>query len=340
MRDQRVLNLKVGIFISILIVLFVVSIFALGGESRFFKKRYAVQTSFTNTAGLLEGAPVRLSGVRIGIVSDIRFPEDPDDNFIIVTMEVKEEGIRRIGADAVATIRTEGLLGDKYIEILPGTKGADEEIPAVTHITSYTPPELEKILGQSEELVENIINISQGLDTIVKGIGQEENLKNISSTIASIKRIAEGIETRESILHTLIYGEKEAKDIKDTLTGINSLTTSLSKKDLFGKLDKTLENLNLTLEEIKGGEGLLAQLIYEEENARLIKDLRETASNLRDISEKIKRGEGTLGALVNDPSLYEEVNTLLGGAQRSKFIRTTIRYLIEKSNEDMAKKNK
>ena len=118
MRDQRILNLKVGIFVLLSLVIFLVFIFALGGESGLFKRTYKVQTSFTNTAGLSQGAAVRLSGVLIGSVKEIQFPENPDDNFIKVLMEVNEEGIRRIGPDAIATIRTEGLLGDKYIEII------------------------------------------------------------------------------------------------------------------------------------------------------------------------------------------------------------------------------
>src|SRR5713101_3793375 len=127
MKNQRVINLRVGIFILVSLLIFVVFVFALGKESNLFKKSYKVQTSFTNTAGLSEGAPVRLSGLRIGTVKEIKFPESRDNNFIIVTMEVNQEGIRRIGSDAIATIKTEGLLGDKYIEVLKGTTTLPEK---------------------------------------------------------------------------------------------------------------------------------------------------------------------------------------------------------------------
>src|SRR5579885_3384064 len=98
MKNQRVINLKVGIFVLISLLIFMVFIFALGGKSSLLKKTYKIRTSFTNTAGLSEGAPVRLSGLRIGSVKEIKFPENPDNNFIVVTMEVNEEGIRRIGS--------------------------------------------------------------------------------------------------------------------------------------------------------------------------------------------------------------------------------------------------
>src|ERR1700758_4880701 len=194
MRNQRTINLRVGIFVLISLLAFIIFVFALGGERSFFKKRYKIQTSFTNTAGLSPGAAVRLSGVRIGTVKNIQFPENPSNNFIVVVMEVNEQGMKRIGPDAVATIRTEGLLGDKYIEILRGTTPPPKKLPDMIQITSYTPPELEKLLGQSEELVENVTNIAKSLDEIVKTFGKEENIQNISRIIASLRKTLEGLE--------------------------------------------------------------------------------------------------------------------------------------------------
>jgi phospholipid/cholesterol/gamma-HCH transport system substrate-binding protein len=340
MRDQRALNIKVGLFVLISLVVFMVFVFILGAESAFFKKTYAVKTSFTNTAGLSEGAAVRLSGVRIGSVRKIEFPKEPDKNFIVVDMEVSEEGMRRIGSDAVATIRTEGLLGDKYIEILRGTNPPPREIPETLEISSYTPPEFQKLLGQSEELIDNIISISKSLDEIVKAFGKEENIENISRTIASIRRTLEAIETEPGILHTLIYGRrgKSGKGFDATLD----------------KFDQTITTLNELLVEIKKGEGILNALIYDKNLTEkldqtvtsinsvsreisaedgLLMELKETASNLRKISERLEGGEGTLGALINDPTIYDSVKGLLGEAERSKFVRAAVRYLIENQNK-------
>ncbi|HVY55034.1 MAG TPA: MCE family protein, partial [Thermodesulfobacteriota bacterium] len=68
MRNQRVLNFRVGLFVLITLTLLVLIIFFLTGEQRFFERSYTLTTSFTNTAGLINGAAVRLSGVRIGEV--------------------------------------------------------------------------------------------------------------------------------------------------------------------------------------------------------------------------------------------------------------------------------
>ncbi|MER3446027.1 MAG: hypothetical protein C4291_03965 [Candidatus Dadabacteria bacterium] len=323
MKNQRAINLKVGIFVLISLFIFAVFIFALGSESSLFKKTYTVQTSFTNVAGLSEGASVRLSGLRIGSVKQIKFPENPNNNFIIVTMEINQEGIRRIGSDSVATIRTEGLLGDKYIEILKGTTPLPEKIPEVVSIKSYTPPEIEKLLGQSEELVNNITSISQNLDELVKAFSTEENVQNISKTIASLRRTLEGsektlakVDTAVSTLNALLVEVK---------TGNGVLNALVYDKNLRAKLDQAIANINSAAQEIGGDNGMAIEL-------------KKTLSNFREISEKLNGGEGTLGALINDPALYDQVKGLVGESQRSKFVRTAIRYLINNKNKESNQK--
>ena len=136
MNKDKSSSINVGIFVLASIVALIIFIFMLGGDNKLFTRSYKVQTSFTNVAGLSEGASVRLSGVRIGSVKEIKFPKDTDKNFIVVLMHVKEDGVRRIGTDAIATIKTEGLLGDRYIEIIKGSKESPKEMVPVFYKTS------------------------------------------------------------------------------------------------------------------------------------------------------------------------------------------------------------
>ena len=335
MNKDKSSSINVGIFVLAGIVSLIIFVFMLGGDNKFFTRNYKVQTSFTNVAGLSEGASVRLSGVRIGSVKEIKFPKDIDKNFIVVLMNVKEDGVRRIGTDAIATIKTEGLLGDRYIEIIKGSKESPKEIKDIIKINSFNPADITKLLDQSDELIGNIINISESLDEIVKAFGKEENITNISNTIASFRNTIEAIEKEDGILNSLIYGVKNKKaDDKNTLE----------------KLDETIALLNGLLTEIKSGNGLLTALLFEEDlkikvdnaisniekaaesignDSGIASDLRDTVANLKSISGKIDQGEGTIGAMINDPLLYDKLNTILGEAERSRFIRATIKYMIE-----------
>ena len=304
-KSHTSLHVKVGLFVFISIVIFFVGVFIISGEKNFFEKKYVVNSYFNNTAGLLSGAYVRLSGVRIGTVTDIEFPDTEQKNIIDVRMEVSREGMERISPDSKATIRTEGLLGAKYIEIVSGKEPPPDKVKDKVRIESYTPPELQEILGQSEELLTNIIRISENLDKIVKVFGNEENLKNINLTMKSMRHSSETlqdilstVEHREGALHTLIYNDQFARDIKSSASNLNSATRQLA-----------------------AGEGLISEL-------------EETSSNLNDITKMLKGGEGTLGALLIDPTVYDSLKGLLGEAERSRFIRASVQYMVEKSKED------
>jgi len=349
MRNQRVLNFRVGLFVLITLSLFVLILFFLTGEQRFYEKSYTLTTSFTNTAGLIKGAAVRLSGVRIGAVTDIEFTPNPvGDKVIMVRMKISRDGMSRINPDAKATIRTEGLLGDKFIEVIPGVEKPMAKLPDSLDIESQTPIEFASIIGQSGDLLANIISISESLDKIVKAFGQEENINNISKTLASlrasseaIQKNLEAIEHNDGILNTMIYGEKDKSGKSDE----NALI----------KLNKAVTKLDNMLNQIDKGDGTLHDLVYNKElssdinstvanlkNATanlngqdgVITELKETMSNFREISEMLKGGEGTLGALLIDPSVYDSLKGILGEAERSRFVRAAMKYFIEQEKAD------
>ncbi len=344
MRNQRVLNFRVGLFVLITLSLFVLILFFLTGEQRFYEKSYTLTTSFTNTAGLIKGAAVRLSGVRIGAVTDIEFTPNPvGDKVIMVTMKINRDGMSRINPDAKATIRTEGLLGDKYIEVIPGVEKPMAKLPDSLVIESQTPIEFASIIGQSGDLLANIISISESLDKIVKAFGREENINNISKTLASLRASSEAIqnnleaiEKNDGILNTMIYGEKDK--------------SGKSEENALIKLNKAISKLDNMLNQIDKGDGVLHSLVYNKQlssdinstvanlkNATanlngqdgVITELKETMSNFREISEMLRGGEGTLGALLIDPSVYDSLKGILGEAERSKFVRAAVKYFIE-----------
>jgi len=287
MRDYGSLYIKVGFFVFITLLIFFIGIFVISGEQKFFEKEYKVRTYFSNTVGLLPGAYVRLSGVRIGTVSKINFPNNKSKNLIEVTMRVNKNGAERITPDSQATIRTEGLLGAKYIEIVRGEEPPFSDIEMVMTIESYTPPELQELIGSSDELLTNLISISKNLDKVSSVFGNEENLENISQTLSSLRkgsddlqRTLAAIENGDGFLHTLIYDKQFGQDLSTTVA-----------------------------------------------------NLSETSANFRDISESLKGGEGTLGALLIDPSIHDSLKGVLGEAQRSKFIRSAVQYLVESNSQ-------
>jgi len=120
MEKQKSARLKVGVFVLASIAIFVYGVFTISGQEELFEREYKVKTYFNNSAGLLEGAYVRLSGVGVGSVSTIRFSDDSSLGKVQVIMEINKRALSRISKDSHATIKTEGLLGAKFVEIVPG----------------------------------------------------------------------------------------------------------------------------------------------------------------------------------------------------------------------------
>jgi phospholipid/cholesterol/gamma-HCH transport system substrate-binding protein len=133
----------------------------------------------------------------------------------------------------------------------------------------------------------------------------------------------------------------EPVDYTTAITGGMSTIESFSKilkKLEEGGFAESLSNVSATLSEgiktFQKGEGLLYALMYDPKGKQLMGNLVKTTESLREITEKISSGEGTIGALVVDPTLYENLKKLLGGAERSRILRNLIRKSIEKGKEE------
>jgi phospholipid/cholesterol/gamma-HCH transport system substrate-binding protein len=125
---DRKRDFYVGVFVIVTVICTGYLFLVVGEFSRFFKDRYTIHGYFSSVSGLKQGASVDLAGVRIGNVSDIAI--DPDHLVAKVTMEVDSQ--IEISEDSIASIRTAGIIGEKFIEILPGGSdfmlAADDEI--------------------------------------------------------------------------------------------------------------------------------------------------------------------------------------------------------------------
>ena len=105
------------------------------------------------------------------------------------------------------------------------------------------------------------------------------------------------------------------------------LNSLIYAEDTTGVADiqESLDSLSDILLEVKNGDGLLHALIYDEESGRLSDEAVAAVTRLNSVLKKIEEGEGTLGLLASDPSLYEDMTMLFGGAQRSVVLRTLVR---------------
>jgi outer membrane protein OmpA-like peptidoglycan-associated protein len=117
---------RLGFFLVATLLVLFVGVFLIGNEQFLFRRTYRVKAEFQNVAGLNNGANVRVGGIHLGTVRYISLPSSPNGKLTAV-MDLDASTKNRIRQDSVATIKTEGLLGDKYVDISFGS----EKAPAI-----------------------------------------------------------------------------------------------------------------------------------------------------------------------------------------------------------------
>lgn len=257
-------EIKAGIFIFIGLVLMMAMVLILGGSDIFFERHFPLKAKFNEVSGLSEGAKVQSGGIRIGRIYKINYDEEYDG--IIITMQIKEKYRKRIKEDSQVEMQTLGVLGDKYLEIKPGTSAT--EIVKNNYVL-----ESEPVGGLSAMLKEG--------QSVVKLM--EESLKNI-------------------------------KTITD------SFAADKNSEKFFTNLAESSRNLNSILLTVKNGQG--------------IHDLNSALKNVKILTERINNGQGTIGLLLNDPTLYEDVKMLIGGANRNKILKFFVRQAVKSSDDN------
>ena len=166
MDSVRTFELKVGLFIMIGITILFFIVFSIGGMN-FSKTGYRINVLFNFANGIGGTAPVRLAGVGVGQVQGIKIVRDEKSNITKAELTVWVDDKIKIENDAVVTINTLGLLGEKYLEIFPGTPGSSI-LKGNDTIVGKDPVPMEKI---PEYLANLSVAVSAIVDRLKKGEG-------------------------------------------------------------------------------------------------------------------------------------------------------------------------
>ena len=138
---RKNVEIGVGAFVLVGVLALAYLSIQLGGLDIFDAGTYEVSAKFTNATGLRRGAPVEMAGVRVGRVSGIAL----DGEDARLTLRLDES--LRLSRDSIASIRTKGILGDKYVSLSQG--GAEKLIPPGGRIRETEPPiDIEKLIGE------------------------------------------------------------------------------------------------------------------------------------------------------------------------------------------------
>jgi phospholipid/cholesterol/gamma-HCH transport system substrate-binding protein len=304
MHDRRT-SLIVGSFALAALGALAIAILSLSSQEGVFGARYRLVGYYENVQGLIPNAPVWLAGTRVGRVESVNLGTRPDGEPAVKVVLVVDEDVQdRIRADSSASIGTIGLLGDRYVEISLGSPN-EAILEDGAEIRVANPANIARVIDTGTQALDNIATLAKNLNSVVTGFQGEKTDKGLASSVASVGDILSEIQHGNGLLHSLIYDEHEG-------SGMASLNQSLA----------TFEGI---LNEVATGNGLLHSLVYEPLTEQdVVLEVLDAGARLNSILAKIDSGEGTIGLLLNDPSLYEDLKQLVGGAERSTVVKTLI----------------
>ena len=177
-------ELKVGIFIFIGIVILSVIIFSIGNFYSV-KQGYTLNVVFSFANGIGIGAPVRYSGVEVGEVQDIKVYFDEKENRPLVKIGVWVSQNTWINENAKASINTLGLLGEKYLEIAPGTRDT-RLLEKGDTLRGQDPVSTEEIARSTKELIEKIGTLTESINKIAGDESVRTSLKNTVNNMEAL----------------------------------------------------------------------------------------------------------------------------------------------------------
>lgn len=319
-------ELKVGLFAVLVITIMTFMTFKVGGLDWVKEEGNIYYVYFRNIAGLDEKTKLKIAGVDAGFIERIELQK----GVAKVTLRI-QKGVPMF-SDASASIKATGLLGDKYLEIKPGSKE-----PALKN--GDTIQDVIEIVD-IDDLVRKLSKVSENVSTLVtslnEAVGTEDAKRSLRETVSNLSNVTANLN------ETIIVNDKKLRDVLDT---IKTLTASLNElvdknkeplTDTVGNLrefsanlktdgPELIANLNKTTKELK-------EMVEENKPA-----VKSTVESLDRITKQIDQGEGTLGKLVKDERLYENITKAAEGVDKTfgaiDRFRTFITFQAEYLNE-------
>ena len=241
---------KTGIFVVISILLLLGLIFLIGKQKNLFSSTFIVYADFNNIGGTKEGNFVRFAGINIGTVETINII---NDTTVRLALSLEKKIQPYIKTDAMATIGSDGLMGDKLILIAPGSDSA----PLVKNggrLLSTNPLNVDKLMTNLAKISQNATVLTEGLAGIVTKINEGKG---------SIGR--------------LLNNDNLAKKMESTITTANETASSITK---------TANSVNENMQAVKGN--FLLRGYFKKKEKKRIKDSTEKANKLLELKDKKK----------------------------------------------------
>jgi phospholipid/cholesterol/gamma-HCH transport system substrate-binding protein len=302
-----------GIFISAGVLLFIIAIYLIGAKQNMFGINVKVTTVFSDVKGLREGATVRFTGIDVGSVSKLQILSDSS---VLVEMAIEQKVTPFIKKNSLATIGTQGLMGNKLVLLLPGSPDEasieqDDVLPSLPGI------EMDDILTEIKVSSERISLVSGNLVDITAKINRGEGIfgkiftdtsfaYNLSKTNQNLRELSDMVNRGEGFVGKLLADTAFASDLDSAAHYISEISRNL--EGITGK--------------IESGEGIVGRMFTDTsvsynlyQSSRYLNEttgnLEKITGNLIGFTETMNTGEGVVNKMLVDSVFADSLDIAL-----------------------------
>jgi phospholipid/cholesterol/gamma-HCH transport system substrate-binding protein len=344
-------QMKVGLFVIFGIGLTLFTVFLIGSTRQLWTSKVGYRAAFKEVAGLKPGAPIRMGGLDVGEVTSVGHGRNPGDAQVYVRMAISRDEAERIKTDSIVRVLNKGLLGDKMLEITPGTTSA-VSLPAGALIQSEEPTD---VLASANKIVEASSKTVEDLEPLARALGDPQLAADIKQSAADIRSLLDAVVHGDGTAHRLFYDHREADQLNELLENLSRASNrfdatfadiqdelahvrqgpGIAHALLYdGEISKnaagTMAELHEDLRAVRQGNGLAHAILYgDDSSSHVMANLNSMSDDLRVIVSDVRQGKGTIGGLLVDPTVYEDIRSLVGNVERNEVLRALIRYSIK-----------
>lgn len=299
---QTARQARVGLVIIVSALILALGVWQVGRLFDVFASRYPLVTLLENSGGLMTGSPVTLAGQRIGQVESLEFrpvqQRGEDDANIVVRLSVNRSVRDQIRRDSRATLQTQGLLGDRFVNISPGSAGFAPLEPGDTLI-SLPALDYESVLRTAATTMDQMQEVVVDLQTFTNRLAAGEGtLGALLTDDALYQRMTAATTELAGLLRTVNHSD-------------GTLARIIHDPALYDAMSRTLDRLDslgaLALE----GDGSLGRLLNDDQLydglLGVVGRADTTLAGVEGFVAGLEDADGTLARLLEDPQLYDEL---------------------------------
>lgn len=284
--------LAVGLFIIAGVTLFSLGIFLIGNRHEAFSHHVLLYTDFSDLDGVTKGSKVQVAGMDAGQVTKIDVPDSPNGHFR-VEMKVDDQFNGLIRIDSVVTVDTEGVVGNTFLTIHPGSAGA--AIASANSVLESKPP------ISLSDLLNHGLGVMNDADATMKQLGGKLNvaLDGVNGAVGNANDLLVGVKEGRGTAGMLFRDDAVAAQIRETLTSVQSTTSNLNQasvqvksmvadiqqRQLPQKLDDTVSKITSASSQADAAIGQVRQSVAEAlgpdaNGVSAARNINETLSNI------------------------------------------------------------